>query len=45
MQNTKLRMNISCRSFGRGMLGALAVSGLGMMDARSAIAEVKLASE
>src|SRR6185437_7034922 len=41
MQNTKLELNISRRSFGRGMLGAMLVSGLGMMDARSAIAEVK----
>ena len=41
MQNTKLELNISRRSFGRGMLGTLAVSGLGMMDAKSAIAEVK----
>lgn len=41
MQNTKPGLNFSRRSFGRGMLGALAVSGLGMMDARSAIAQAK----
>ena len=41
MQNTKLKWNVSRRSFGMGMFGALAVSGLGMMDARSATAEVK----
>ena len=37
MQNTKLKWNVSRRSFGMGMFGALAVSGLGMMDATSAI--------
>lgn len=41
MQNTILDLNISRGSFGRGMLGAMAVSGLGMMDARTAIAKVK----
>ena len=41
MQNTKRELNVSRRSFGRGVIGALAVSGLGIMDARSAIAEVK----
>jgi hypothetical protein len=41
MQNTKLGLNVSRRSFGRAMLGALAVSGLGVMSAKSAIGEVK----
>jgi len=41
MHTTKLKWNVSRRSFGMGMFGALAVSGLGMMDARSATAEVK----
>ena len=41
MQNTKPELDVSRRSFGIGMLGALAVTGLGVTDARSAIAEVK----